>query len=428
MATKKPSKTSTTGSGPNRSSKSSGKTSGSDRTGAMNIENDLTKPRKSPTSSTYQSSNNNNQRTQNKSEDSTSFDNTYSQQRRMETNRGNFQSRDHRYNSERDRHYETGHGDNNRSGYDYEEYYSDERSRPYGRDYYQRTSDRSRPGYERTRGNQGNYNQGGAWNPERNRTDPFRPVRGNVSYERRFNDQGDLGHDVWMDSREKRDDRSFIVREQPGRPSGKSDEGLRKLLEDQLKDMYWTEKALTKAIPKMIRKATSAELISALSNHLRITQDHVKLLEEAFGLMDVKPVAKKCEAMSGLIKEADQIIDSFDEGSVRDAGIICAAQKVEHYEIATYGTLSTYAEILGEMEMVDILEEILAEEKDADKKLTHVAKRINWEAAIEDFDDDDDEDEDDENEEDEDDEDDNEDGDDDSEEERKLTEIQGIKS
>ena len=184
-------------------------------------------------------------------------------------------------------------------------------------------------------------------------------------------------------------------------PTGKNDEGLRKLFTDQLKDMYWAEKALTKAIPKMIKNASGRELVRALNEHLYVTEDQVQKLESIFRLMGQKASAKKCEAMEGLIKEADEIIKDMDAGSVRDAGIICAGQKVEHYEIATYGCLSTYAEILGEMEIVDILEEILAEEKRADKTLTQVATRINWEAANED-DDEDMEEEDDETEEEED--------------------------
>ena len=183
------------------------------------------------------------------------------------------------------------------------------------------------------------------------------------------------------------------------RPTGKNDEGLRQLLTDQLKDIYWAEKALTKAIPKLIKKASSAELVDALNEHLDQTREQVQKLEEVFGLMGSKASGKKCEGMEGLIKEADQIIAEMEEGAVRDAGIICAAQKVEHYEIATYGCLSTYAEILDEMEIVDILEEILSEEKRADKILTQVAQAINWEAAEEEDEDDDTDEEDEEEEE-----------------------------
>ena len=174
---------------------------------------------------------------------------------------------------------------------------------------------------------------------------------------------------------------------QRSRPSGKDDEGLRKLMTDQLKDMYWAEKALTKALPKMISKASSEDLVEALTEHTQVTRGHVQKLEEIFSIMGEKASAKKCEAMEGLIKEANEITGELEEGSVMDAGIICAAQKVEHYEIATYGCLSTYAEILGEMEAYQLLEEILDEEKEADRTLTEVARMINWEAAEEDDDD-----------------------------------------
>ena len=187
-------------------------------------------------------------------------------------------------------------------------------------------------------------------------------------------------------------------------PTGKNDEGLRKLLTEQLKDMYWAEKALTKALPKMIQKASSQELKNGIREHLGVTKEQVSKLEEAFGLLGMKATAKKCEAMSGLIDEAEEIIKDMEEGPVRDAGIICAAQKVEHYEIATYGCLATYAETLDEQELSDLLNEILEEEKEADQKLSQVANSINWEAKEEE---DEDEEEEDEEEEEEDDEDEN---------------------
>src|SRR5688572_20011348 len=177
---------------------------------------------------------------------------------------------------------------------------------------------------------------------------------------------------------------SFTEGQMYSRPSGKDDEGLRKLLTDQLKDMYWAEKALLKAIPKMIKNASSQELIEALNEHLQVTEEQVEKVEDIFEAIGEKASAKKCEAMAGLIKEAEEIMSDLDKGSVRDAGIICAAQKVEHYEIATYGCLSTYAEILDEMEAYELLEEILEEEKDADETLTQIAREINWEAAEED--------------------------------------------
>jgi ferritin-like metal-binding protein YciE len=157
---------------------------------------------------------------------------------------------------------------------------------------------------------------------------------------------------------------------------------LHKLFEDELKDIYWAEKALVKAIPKMVKKATSEDLIEALENHLEETEGHVQRCEQVFELLGKTAQAKKCEAMDGLITEAEDIMSEADEGVMRDAGIISAAQKVEHYEIATYGTLKTFAKTLGLDEIADILEETLNEEKNADETLTTVAESaINVKAS-----------------------------------------------
>lgn len=159
---------------------------------------------------------------------------------------------------------------------------------------------------------------------------------------------------------------------------------LMKLFEDELRDIYWAEKALTKAIPKMIKNATSADLIEALENHLMETEEQVKRVERVFELTGKKAVAKKCEAMEGLIKEAEEIMEDCEEGAMRDAGIISAGQKVEHYEIASYGTLRQFAETLELTEAAALLEETLNEEKSADEKLTEVAlSAVNVEASEE---------------------------------------------
>lgn len=161
--------------------------------------------------------------------------------------------------------------------------------------------------------------------------------------------------------------------------------GLRKLFEDGLKDIYWAEKALTKALPKMAKKATSPELVDALKEHLEVTTEQIARLEEVFEIIGKKAQAKKCDAMEGLIKEANSIMEEAEDGVVRDAGIIAAGQKVEHYEIATYGTLCAWATTLGEDDAAALLEETLNEEKEADQKLTQVAEScINVEAAEED--------------------------------------------
>lgn len=160
-------------------------------------------------------------------------------------------------------------------------------------------------------------------------------------------------------------------------------QGLRTLFVNELKDIYWAENALVKAIPVMVKNATSKELVAALSGHLEETKAQVKRLEEVFSLVKEKVEAKKCEAMAGLVKEAEEIMESTEKGMVRDAGIILAAQKVEHYEIATYGTLFSFAKTLGEDKAADLLEKTLGEERGADVKLTEIAEAFVNEEAME---------------------------------------------
>jgi ferritin-like metal-binding protein YciE len=162
-------------------------------------------------------------------------------------------------------------------------------------------------------------------------------------------------------------------------------EMLQKFLYDSLKDIYWAEKHLTKAIPKLSKAATSEELSSALDEHLEVTEGHIEKLEQVFELLGKKAQAKKCEAMEGLTKEAESIVEETEEGtSTRDVGIIMAAQKVEHYEIATYGGLVQLTKTMGLTEASDLLAEILGEEKEADEKLTSIAENdINLKAEEE---------------------------------------------
>jgi len=150
---------------------------------------------------------------------------------------------------------------------------------------------------------------------------------------------------------------------------------------NSLKDIYWAEKHLTKAIPKLIKAATTEELRKVLEEHLEVTEDQVTKLENVFELIGEKPHANKCEAMEGITKEAETIIAETEEGSLtRDVGLIMAAQKVEHYEIATYGGLVHLANGIGKMEAANILNDILDEEKEADMTLTGVAENnINLE-------------------------------------------------
>ena len=160
---------------------------------------------------------------------------------------------------------------------------------------------------------------------------------------------------------------------------------LDKLFTDSLKDIYWAEKHLTKTLPKMKKKATTDDLKSAIEEHLAQTEEHVSRLERVFEICGKKAQAKKCDAMEGLTKEADSIIEETESNTMtRDAGIIMAAQKVEHYEIATYGSLVQLAKTLGMNDAAEILHQTLEEEKQADEKLTEIAEwNVNQAAAQE---------------------------------------------
>jgi len=149
-----------------------------------------------------------------------------------------------------------------------------------------------------------------------------------------------------------------------------------KLFLDELKDIYWAEKHLVKNLPKLVKAATTNELKDAISNHLRETEEQVKKVERVFELLGEKAQAKKCDAMSGLVEEASSIIDETDKGTyTRDAALITAAQKVEHYEIASYGSLTAMAKVMGHDDAATILDEILEEEKNADTGLSDLAER-----------------------------------------------------
>jgi ferritin-like metal-binding protein YciE len=161
-----------------------------------------------------------------------------------------------------------------------------------------------------------------------------------------------------------------------------AERALKELFVDEIKDIYWAEKHLAAALPKMIKSATSEELKQTISNHLEETKNHVTRLESAFESIGEKAVAKKCLAMEGLLKEATELLSDTDKGTeVRDVAIISAAQKVEHYEIASYGTLRTLAGTLGYTEAQELFDATLAEEKNADSLLTQVAENYVNEAA-----------------------------------------------
>ena len=161
-------------------------------------------------------------------------------------------------------------------------------------------------------------------------------------------------------------------------------DSLRDLYVDQLKDLYNAENQLVKALPRMARKASAPQLKRAFQNHLEQTKTHVQRLERVFKSLDEKPTGKTCKAMKGLVEEGKEVIDEDGEDSVLDAALISAAQRVEHYEIAGYGTVRTFASLLGENEAAGLLQQTLDEEGETDKKLTSLAEGIvNVEAGAE---------------------------------------------
>ena len=165
--------------------------------------------------------------------------------------------------------------------------------------------------------------------------------------------------------------------------TGKPDPAFLEFFTDEIKDIYWAENHLVKNLPKMQKSATSAELATAIGNHLTETKTHVARLEQIFGLLGKKPKAKKCDAMEGLTKEGEGCIENTKAGTaIRDVAIIIASQKVEHYEIATYGSLAKLAKTLGLTQIADILVQTLQEEKATDEKLSAIAESgINYEAT-----------------------------------------------
>ena len=168
--------------------------------------------------------------------------------------------------------------------------------------------------------------------------------------------------------------------------SSKTDESLlEEFFIDELKDIYWAEKHLVKTLPKMEKAATTQELKNAFTEHLEVTKEHVSRLEQVFEMLGEKAVAKKCEAMEGITKEGEDIIAETEKGTAtRDVGLILAGQKVEHYEIATYGGLAQLAKTLSHNDVAKVLEKTLSEEKEADELLTSVAENsVNYEAAEE---------------------------------------------
>jgi len=164
-----------------------------------------------------------------------------------------------------------------------------------------------------------------------------------------------------------------------------ADPALVELFKDSIMDIYWAENHLVKMLPKMIEASSSKKLKQTITTHLDETKVHVQRLQEVFGLLGEEPLAKKCEAMEGLVLEGQEIVESTEPGTAtRDVGIILASQKVEHYEIATYGGLTQLAKTLGLEDVAGLLAKTLAEEKNADVLLTEVAEKdINYQASAE---------------------------------------------
>lgn len=154
-------------------------------------------------------------------------------------------------------------------------------------------------------------------------------------------------------------------------------ESMRQLYIDELRDLYNAETQLVKALPKMAKASSNAELRQGFEEHLRQTSEHVSRLEQIFEMLDEKPTGKKCLGMEGLVKEGAETMKEDYESAVMDAAIIGAAQRVEHYEIAGYGTVRALAELMGEGEHVTLLEQTLEEEKQTDEKLTHLSESFN---------------------------------------------------
>jgi ferritin-like metal-binding protein YciE len=156
--------------------------------------------------------------------------------------------------------------------------------------------------------------------------------------------------------------------------------GLKELYIDELKDLYNAENQLVKALPQLARAATSDELRQGFEEHLDQTKGHVERLEKIFEMLGESPKGKKCKGMEGLIEEGSEVMEEDYECNLLDAALIGAAQRVEHYEIAGYGTVRSFAETLGETEHVSLLDETLSEEKETEEKLTELARQINAEA------------------------------------------------
>ncbi len=152
---------------------------------------------------------------------------------------------------------------------------------------------------------------------------------------------------------------------------------IEKLFLEELKDLYSAENQITKALPKMIKAAKSQELRNALEKHLKETEGQIERLDRVFEMLGTRHTSKTCEGMKGVLEEGSEMLQETEEGDVRDMAIISAGQRVEHYEMAAYGTVRSYAKHLEKPQVAQLLEETLEEEKSADKKLTQISEQVN---------------------------------------------------
>lgn len=159
-----------------------------------------------------------------------------------------------------------------------------------------------------------------------------------------------------------------------------SQETLEKLFVEELKDLYSAENQITKALPKMAKAASSPELRKAFESHLKETEGQIERLEKIFEILGKSPKGKTCHGMKGVLEEGSEAMEEFKDPAVRDVAMITAAQRVEHYEMAGYGGVRAYAELLGQKEIAQLLQETLEEEEAADEKLTSISKQINSKA------------------------------------------------
>ncbi len=159
-------------------------------------------------------------------------------------------------------------------------------------------------------------------------------------------------------------------------------DSMEKLFVDELRDLYSAETQIAKALPKLVKAASSGELRAAFEHHLRETVGHVERLEQIFEMIGEKPKGETCEGIKGILEEGEKTMKDAREGPVRDEALISGAQRVEHYEMAAYGTVRTYAERMGQQQMVQLLQQTLEEEKAADQKLTQVSNAVHQQVRL----------------------------------------------